>query len=550
MSKDPFCAYYQEYLHGVYDCVDRIVLLAYNSLLQGPGGFRHWWRILSGDDTTLDTTHVMRFAGRFSRRIRTFAEKHSIPFHHCGRNDRKHEIAEKYIPKDPAFQGVFCILSARAPAPVYEVQRYGTCGINLVKKHSYVYQYSFHIIDSQWGHVTIKLSPHPPFNAMIMLNGHEYVERQMRKKRIAFTKKDNCFTAIPDAAGLAGVADTMISRNRDVGRLVNLCERWIYSACLCFALDTQEQERTQFRYSYSVFQAEYSRNLLFERPAMVDTVFQQLIDRNRTALDIGTVKTIIGKKRRPHHKHSTFGKPPRVEVVVEKPAYDLTIFKLHCGKLTVKMYSKGEHVLRIEAIAHNTSALQCGRGIERFPAIVAELRAILQRFMECVHCVDVSFISASTLERWHLPTYRDNRRIAGININNRRMRTVMEGLLAIAARPASLTTAQLAAFVRRKLGYSTQKYATRHAAYDLTKFRAKGIVVSSGKRNYRVTKKGMKNIAAYITLQDKVITPVLRRIESKNTRKPYVIHNDSIDTCYRKLQANMWTLFNELRIAA
>ncbi len=29
-----------------------------------------------------------------------------------------------------------------------------------------------------WGHVTIKMSGHPPFGAQIILNGHEYVARQ------------------------------------------------------------------------------------------------------------------------------------------------------------------------------------------------------------------------------------------------------------------------------------------------------------------------------------------------------------------------------------
>ena len=550
MSKDPFCTYYQEHLQGEYDCVDRIVLLAYNSLLQNPAGFRHWWRILYGNDSNLDTTHVMRFAGRLSRRIRAFTQKHCIPFIQCGSEERKHEIAEKHIPKDPSFQGLFCILSARAPAPVYEVQRYGKGGINLIKKQSYVYQYSFHIIDRQWGHITIKLSPHPPFNTMIMLNGHEYVERQMQKKGIAFTKEDNCFTKTPDAAGLARVADTMISKNRDGGRLVDLCERWIYSACLCFALDTQEQERTQFRYSYSVFQAEYSRNLLFEKPAMVDTVFQQLIDRNRTMLDIGMIKTIIGKKRRPHHKQSMAGKTSRVEVVVEKPVYDLTIFKLHCGKLTVKMYSKGEHVLRIEAIAHNTAALGGSRSIDRFPVIVSKLRAILQRFMERIHCVDVSFVTASAVEHWHCPQRQGNSRIAGIDINNPRIRAVMKSLLALAVRPAALTTPALAENVRRLLGCKAESYMTRHAAYDLIKFRAKKIVVPVGKRSYRVTKKGMQSIVAFLTLRDKVILPVLRRIEF-NQRKPYNIsHVNTVENCYRKLEINMYELFEELHIAA
>ena len=51
--------------------------------------------------------------------------------------------------------------------------------------------------------------------------------------------------------------------------------------------------------------------------------------------------------------------------MVETPAYDLTIFKLHFGKLTLKAYTKGECVLRFEAIVHNTKELRCGRLLER-----------------------------------------------------------------------------------------------------------------------------------------------------------------------------------------
>ena len=68
--------------------------------------------------------------------------------------------------------------------------------------------------------------------------------------------------------------------------------------------------------------------------------------------------------------------------MVETPSYDLTIFKLHFGKLTLKAYTKGEHVLRFEAIAHNTKELRCGRLLDRFPQIVLRLREILQQFLD------------------------------------------------------------------------------------------------------------------------------------------------------------------------
>jgi hypothetical protein len=61
-------------LTGSYDCVDRIVLNAYFSLGHNPGGFRCWWRRLHDDcDEQLDNIHLMRFAGRFGRRLKAWA---------------------------------------------------------------------------------------------------------------------------------------------------------------------------------------------------------------------------------------------------------------------------------------------------------------------------------------------------------------------------------------------------------------------------------------------------------------------------------------------
>jgi len=36
------------------------------------GGFRTWWQKLNGSEEHLDNAHLMRVAGRFSRRLRAF----------------------------------------------------------------------------------------------------------------------------------------------------------------------------------------------------------------------------------------------------------------------------------------------------------------------------------------------------------------------------------------------------------------------------------------------------------------------------------------------
>lgn len=64
-------------------------------------------------------------------------------------------------------------------------------------------------MDPHWGHLTIKISGHPPFGAQVILNGHEYVAASAAEAGIAFTKEGNCFTEVADATDLARVADTL-----------------------------------------------------------------------------------------------------------------------------------------------------------------------------------------------------------------------------------------------------------------------------------------------------------------------------------------------------
>ena len=103
---DELSTYFDEFLDGSYDCVDRIVLNAYNTVCYSAGGFRQWWRrLMRGAEEHLDNAHLMRMAGRFSRRVRAFAKAHQIPVIDCLRGERKHEIAEEYLATHPVGRG-------------------------------------------------------------------------------------------------------------------------------------------------------------------------------------------------------------------------------------------------------------------------------------------------------------------------------------------------------------------------------------------------------------------------------------------------------------
>ena len=171
----------------------------------------------------------------------------------------------------------------------------------------------------------------------------------------------------------------------------------------------------------------------------MERVFQALIDRSRALLDLDTIKTILGYRRRPRYR-TRKRMSAEWDVTVEKPTYDLTIFRLHCGKLTLKIYTKGERVLRIEAMAHNVKELDCGRNLEKFPRIIAELKGILERFMQALSCVDQCFIPDDTLEHLPEPSTVGKARVGGIDFNKPRMRRVAEAVLALSWRPGGFNS--------------------------------------------------------------------------------------------------------------
>jgi hypothetical protein len=146
---------YAELLTGSYDCVDRIVLNAFFRMGHGPGGFRVWRR----------PNRIGRDVGQHTPDANggPLQPSHSricIPVVRCPAGERKHEFAEEYLAKTNMTQGLFLILVSRAQAPVWDVSV--NHHIEPKKPMPYVNHYSFHILDPEWDHITIKISGHPP----------------------------------------------------------------------------------------------------------------------------------------------------------------------------------------------------------------------------------------------------------------------------------------------------------------------------------------------------------------------------------------------------
>jgi len=548
-GSDAFSEYYSALLEGTYDCVDRIVLNAFFAIGQTGGGLRTWWRWLHGDDLTLDDAHLRDMAGTFSRRLHAFCFKQGIPLIEAQARDRKHELAQPHLPGDPKFCGLFLVIKSNAPAPVWEVKRNGAGQITEIrhrKSWPYVRHFYFHLIDREWGHVIIRICSYPPFGAQVILNGHERVERQAQRKRLAVVKDGNCFIEGSDFPAIGQLA-TEFSRTETITRLHQLCERWIYSTCLCFALPTEERRRSHFTYQYSVFQLELSRNLLFWRGTTMNEIYQNLIDRTRAPLALRDVKTIFGFSHRPHQMTKRGRERTEVFKAVQAHSYDLTVFKIKWGNLTLKIYDKGGRVLRIEVVVHNAKELRSGRVLEKFPALLHRMRDMLVRFLDIVQAAHVSFLDVGAFDGLTQPTTRGTRRLAGIDLNKARNRHVVDAVIELSTKPDGFTVGQLAEAVRPRSGQDGNTYSTRNAAYDVTKMVGKKLLRRIDRsRRYAADPPAIRTLCAYLLLREKIIKPLLAGVVRPRGPRP----KHPLDQHYTALRQELHRTFQTIGLTA
>jgi hypothetical protein len=78
---------------------------------------------------------------------------------------------------------------------------------------------------------------------------------------------------------------------------------------------------------------------------------------------------------------------------VQAKSYDLTVFKIKWGNLTLKIYDKGGRVLRIDA-----KELRSGKMLDRLPTLLERMRDMLVRFLGTIQAAQVSFLDVGAFE--------------------------------------------------------------------------------------------------------------------------------------------------------
>jgi len=200
--------------------------------------------------------------------------------------------------------------------------------------------------------VTLKVCGHPPFNAQILLHGHEDGACQASKKALAFPSRQ----PLPQASNLAGLRKSQrpVRGLEGAGPQSAVLDVHLLSRFQAPLGGTGEDE-----FWLPLFGLPGTVGICCFRWAVGGIRGSRRSSTATSGPSAGIqVKTRLGSKKPPGYRKSK--RPPtRWGVLVEKP--DLTRFKVRFGKLTLKIYAQGERALRLEAIGQSTRALPGNR---------------------------------------------------------------------------------------------------------------------------------------------------------------------------------------------
>jgi hypothetical protein len=143
--------------------------------------------------------------------VEAFAANHKIPIQWAQKGVRKEDYVLPWLRRirKKGTYGVYFIFKSLKKGPTFRISlpKYPTRDPNhriLAHQRSRFTHYYFYIYDQVLGPMVVRVVSFLPFQATYYLNGHSFIEQELKIKRaqIAFRKNDNAFLAVDDGGGI------------------------------------------------------------------------------------------------------------------------------------------------------------------------------------------------------------------------------------------------------------------------------------------------------------------------------------------------------------
>src|SRR6202050_3624048 len=199
----------------VYHCFDRIVINGYLNGLSRPEQVVHFVREVLGIPVVSKEVLSQR-TNDYQNWVEAYARNHQIPIEWAEKGVRKENYvlpALRRMEKQNAY-GVYLIFKSMELGRTFRISvpKYPTQDPHyriLAHQKSRFTHYYFYIRDEVLGPIIVRVASFFPFHATYWLNGHSFIEQELKRQQFGFRENDNAFLEVNNVAELQAAADRL-----------------------------------------------------------------------------------------------------------------------------------------------------------------------------------------------------------------------------------------------------------------------------------------------------------------------------------------------------
>ena len=467
----------------VYHCFDRVVINGYLSGISRPEQVVYFFHEVL-DIPVITKEALSQRTVDYQNWVEAYARNHDIPFEWAEKGVRKEDAVLRWLrrmEKNHAY-GVYFIFRSMEQGNTFRVSspKYATKDPNyrmLAAKRSRFTHYYFYIRDEVMGPMVMRVASFFPFQTTYWINGHSFIEGQLKQLNVSFRKNDNAFLAVSDPTVLQEVANLL---SADIIR--KSLEYWTFLLGPKFS--QRDRQGINLRRFYALTQVEYCRNFIFKHRFPIRKIFERSCDMGLWRLTGRKIAEVFGQrltKRLQGKLYST----------IERIDHGHHIFRAYFKNSFVKQYEKFSTFLRNELCSNNLRDLGLKKGLENLNAVRQKFQAVTDRFAAFQAEWFNHHPDFSLLEFLARPVMKGSTRIPGIKIHDTRMIRLMEVLLDAGSTISAYRARYIHRILLERFRISEQEYGLNQLRYDLRKMRYHGLIARAGRGyTYALTEKG------------------------------------------------------------
>jgi hypothetical protein len=499
-----FLKLFEPYLQWFYHCFDRIVINGYLSFLTRENNVVYFLREVC--QMPKITKEVLAERTRdYQTWVQQYARNHNLPLLWPEKGVRKEDLVrprQQRMIRENRF-GVYYILQSMEQGWTFRAipPKYATRDPNfqfLRKQKSRYTHYYFYILDPVAGPLALRVGSFLPFQVTAYLNGHNFIERQLRRQKIAFTKEDNRFVSVGDAKALQKAAGQL-----DGKTLQQRIDYW----ALIVGPKFSARERAAcagLHRVYAGMQIEYCRNFIFKRHWPIRSIFQRSCELGLYLLTADRVAVLFGQQRL---LKTISGK---WQNVLERLDHGRQVFRTYYKNSFLKQYEKDATFLRQEIVCNNLKDFGLKKTLQHWEPLRERFQQITDRFAQTQAQHLNVHGQFDVLARLAKPVLQGKTKVAGIKLENTRLMRLLELLMQGAGGHfRKWTTAQLHEAVLQTSDLKPKAYTLNQLRYDVRKLRLHGLIERVPKSYaYRFTQTGTKLSILLVQLRKRIYGPL------------------------------------------